>query len=191
MNPSREVAPPSEPRVTIRPYTLADIPSLFEAVRESVSTVGPWLPWCHANYTREEAREWVEKQVAALQAGTEYQFAILSETGRFLGGCGLNAVDPVHRRANLGYWVRSSAAGQGVVPAATRLLADWAFQNTDLNRLEIVVATDNARSLRVAEKAGAVREGVAWSRLLVHGVVQDAVIFSLTRGSWTLLHSSP
>jgi len=173
--------PPALP-ISIRPYELGDVPSLFEAVRESVSTVGPWLPWCHMSYSMEDAQAWVERQMAAFQAGTEYQFVILSEAGRFLGGCGLNAVDREHRRANLGYWVRSSEAGRGVVPAATRRLADWAFENTDLNRLEIVVATENARSLRVAEKAGAVREGVLWSRLLVHGVVHDAVVFSFTRG---------
>jgi RimJ/RimL family protein N-acetyltransferase len=175
------VTPKQEPRVSIRPYELGDIPSLFEAARESRATVGPWLPWCHPHYAIEEARAWIERQVAAFQAGTEYQFVILSEEDRFLGGCGLNAIDREHRRANLGYWVRASEAGRGVIPAATRLLAGWAFAHTDLNRLEIVVATENIRSLRVAEKAGAVREGVLWSRLLVHGVVHDAVVFSFTR----------
>jgi RimJ/RimL family protein N-acetyltransferase len=179
------VTPEREPRVSIRPYELGDVQNLFEAARESRATVGPWLPWCHPRYALEEAREWVERQAAAFQAGAEYQFAILSEEDRFLGGCGLNALDREHRRANLGYWVRASAVGRGTATAATRLVADWAFQNTDLNRLEIVAATENARSLRVAEKAGAVREGVLWSRLLVHGVVHDAVVFSFTRAGRT------
>jgi hypothetical protein len=33
----------------------------------------------------------------------------------------------------------------------------------------------------VAEKAGAVREGVLHKRLLLHGFCHDAVLFSITR----------
>ena len=88
---------------------------------------------------------------------------------------------PLHRFANLGYWVRSSAAGRGVAPAAVRLLADWAFRETDLLRLEIVAAVGNRRSQRVAEKAGAIREGVLRDRLLLHGQPHDVVIYAILR----------
>jgi len=57
----------------------------------------------------------------------------------------------------------------------------WAFASTELVRLEILVAISNLPSQRVAEKAGAVREGVLRRRLLLHGVSHDAVMFSLTR----------
>ena len=45
----------------------------------------------------------------------------------------------------------------------------------------VVFAVSNLPSQRVAEKAGAVREGVLRRRLLLHGVSHDAVMFSLTR----------
>src|SRR5436305_4460451 len=171
--------------ISIRPYQLDDIPRLFEAARESVATVGRWLPWCHAGYSMEEARAWVEQKVAAFQAGTEYNFSIVSADGRFLGGCSVNWMDSVNRRANFGYWVRSSAAGRGVTTAAARLLADWTFRHTDLLRLEILAAQGNVASQRVAEKLGALREGVLRRRLLVHGEAHDAVIFSFLRAEWT------
>jgi ribosomal-protein-serine acetyltransferase len=81
----------------------------------------------------------------------------------------------------VGYWVRSSATPQGVATAALQRLVQWAFQHTALMRLEVVVSTQNAASLRVAEKAGAVREGVLRKRLLLHGVWHDAVLFSFVR----------
>jgi len=42
-----------------------------------------------------------------------------------------------------------------------------------------LAATGNHASQRVAEKAGAVREGVLRKRLLVKGQTQDAVLYSL------------
>jgi len=104
------------------------------------------------------------------------KLALLKE---FLGGCGLNYLDRFNRRANLGYWVRASETGRGVATRAVRLLIDWAARETDLDRLEIVVALDNNASLRVAEKAGAVREGVLRHRLWIHGVAHDAAVFSI------------
>jgi len=167
--------------ISIRPYQLSDAPALFDAARESVTEVHPWLTWCHAAYRLEDAQTWIQSQVEKLAERTEFSFLINDETGRLLGGCGLNHISQLHRMANLGYWVRTSATGQGVAPQAVRMVADWAFANTNLERLEIVVAMDNTRSHRVAEKAGAQREGILRSRLFFHDRPHDAVMYSLVR----------
>ena len=167
--------------ISIRPYALTDVPAFFEAACESVADVYPWLAWCHADYKIEDAQTWIASQVEAFEKRTEFQFVITDENGRFLGCCGLNHINESHRLANLGYWLRTSAAGQGVMPEAVRLVARWGFANTSLERLEIVVAVGNVRSQRVAEKAGATREGILRSRLFFHDRPHDAVMYSLVR----------
>ncbi len=167
--------------LSIRPYALSDAAALFEAATESTAEVFPWLPWCHPGYELAEAQSWIEHQVQAFTRAEQFEFVIQSASGDFLGGCGVNLLDSVHLRANLGYWVRSSATGRGIAPAAARLAAKWAFANTDLVRLEIITSVQHARSQRVAEKAGAQREGVLRKRLLLHGVHHDAVVYSLLR----------
>ncbi|MBL0210127.1 MAG: GNAT family N-acetyltransferase [Holophagaceae bacterium] len=167
--------------IKIRPYELGDAQGLFDAARESVSTVGAWLWWCTSDFTIETATAWVEHQVSAFRSNAEYEFVIVSEKGLFLGGCGLNSIDERNARANLGYWVRSSTTLRGVATEAVLQVAQWAFQNTDLIRLEIVIAKDNRASLRVAEKAGAVREGVLRQRLHIQDTFQDSVMFSILK----------
>jgi len=55
-----------------------------------------------------------------------------------------------------------------------------AFRDLRLARVEIVGAADNGPSRRVAEKAGAVLEGLARNRLPIHGVpVTAAAVHSL------------
>ena len=148
---------------------------------ESVSEVRPFMPWCRPDLTVDDARSWIGAQVAAFEARTAFEFVIVAPDGRFLGGCGLNQIDDANRRANLGYWVRSSATRRGVAPAAIRLLVPWAFTKTDLVRLEVVVSVENAASLRTAEKSGATREGVLRARLVLHGRLHDAVVLSFVR----------
>ena len=55
--------------------------------------------------------------------------------------------------------------------------ADYA--EARLSRIEILAVVSNTASQRVAEKIGALREGVLRRRLLIQGQSQDAVIYSL------------
>ncbi len=165
----------------LRRYRPEDAPALHEAAVESQADVFPFLPWCHPGYTLEEARAYVDGRGPAFAEETAFAFAIEDAQGRYLGCVELNQIDHGYRRANLGYWVRSSATGRGVAVEAVRQVARFAFRDTLLQRLEIVCAASNARSRRVAEKAGALFEGLARDRLRLHDRQHDAAVFSLVR----------
>lgn len=172
----------TDKRVLLRPYRIEDIGELYIAARESIPEVGHWLPWCHKNYTREESAAWVESRPQAWRDGVEYSFAITDRaSGKFVGGCGLNQFDNDRQRCNLGYWVRTSVTRTGYATAAAFLLARWGAELLHLERLEIIAAVGNIASQRVAVKAGALREGIARSRIRVNGVQHNAVVFSLVR----------
>jgi RimJ/RimL family protein N-acetyltransferase len=127
-----------------------------------------------------ESLEWIVDCRKQWDQGREYSFAIVDLlTGRFLGGVGLNQISHTYRMANLGYWVRSSSTGRGVATAATRLIAQFGFAVLHLQRLEILIEVGNIASQRVAEKAGAQREGILRKRLSIHGIAVDAVVYSL------------
>lgn len=167
--------------ITVRRYDLVDIPLLFEAARESVLALSPWLPWCHADYSMEESLEWIVRCRQLWDQGQEYHYGVFdAKTDAFLGGVGLNQLDRLQRRANLGYWVRTSRSRCGVATAAARLAARTAFADLDLDAISILVAVNNRYSQRVAEKLGARRQRVLPNQLVVRGQPQDAVLFSLT-----------
>jgi len=178
-------------KMHIRPYKLDDAAALYEAAKESILDVYQWLPWSHPDYKIEESKGWLAEQVEKRQEGTEFSFAILDGADAYLGGCGLNQVDRKQKVANLGYWVRSSAMGQGVAVKAVKLLSKWGFENTDLIRFEIKCALENVRSQRVAEKAGAVRGGIRNSCLEIHGKKHDAVVFAVERNKNTEQSHAP
>lgn len=167
--------------IVLRLYELEDARDLYQAARESIAEMKPWMPWCNEDFTLTAAEDWIRTKMAEAEEKTSFELSIRRSDGRFLGGCGINTVDPEHQVGNLGYWVRSSATGRGVAPAAVRKLAEWAFSHTSLRRLELLMAESNVRSQRVAEKAGALREGVYRSRLLYHGEAHDAVVYSIIR----------
>jgi RimJ/RimL family protein N-acetyltransferase len=169
-------------RLLLRPFRAGDAELICEAVLESIDEFVPWLPWCHRQYSIDDTRAFLDNRANAFQNDGEYAFAIVERSGnRFVGACGVNQIDRVNARANLGYWVRTAATGRGYASEATLVLARWAFNALELARIEIVAAVGNAASQRVAEKVGATREGVARRRHKMRGESLDAVVFSLVR----------
>ncbi|MEM8944815.1 MAG: GNAT family protein [Planctomycetota bacterium] len=155
----------------------ADIPRLYEAADISRVELAPWMDWCHADFCIADAEKWVLEQTA--QANVHAFIIIDEQTGLCLGTCGLHDISRGHRYADLGYWVRTSHLGRGIAPAAARKVAEIAFYELELVRLEIVVDLRNLKSQRVAEKVGAKREGVIRNGLVHSGIPKDAVLFSL------------
>jgi RimJ/RimL family protein N-acetyltransferase len=173
--------------VSLRPYRKSDVYHVYEAVTESTNELSPWLDWCHPDYSIKETRTWVESCDEAWNKGTDYNFAIIDlEKGAFLGSCGVIRVHRQFGFAELGYWVRTGRTRQGIATAAANLLVPFGFSQLKLNRIEIVVATGNKASQRVAEKVGAIREGVLRNRFVVQDKVYDAVMFSLIPKDVTL-----
>ena len=170
-------------KITLRPYRMSDNRESYQAIKESAAEKSAWLPFTQKDYSIKENGEWIKKRPDDWKKGKSYEFAICdAKDGTIIGGCGLNGVDQMNRRANLGYWVRTSHTGQGVAVAATLLLAKWGFKALKLTRIEILVATGNERSLRVAEKVGAKREGILRNRLIMRDRPHDAVMHSLVPG---------
>ena len=176
----------SDGTIGIRPFRESDVPLLFDAVRESVRELSTWMAWCSPDYSIKESAEFVRSAPVAWDKGEHYSFVVYeASTGRFLGGTGFSFINHLHNFANLGYWVRTSATRRGVASRAVRLVARFGIGELNFSRLEIVAAIGNVGSQRVAEKAGARREGVLYKRLRLHGQSQDAVMFSLTAENLT------
>ena len=175
----------------LRPFEGRDAPAFTRAVRESVETVGQWMPWCHDGYTDKDALEWFGVCRQGRETQTAYEFGIFSEDGaEFLGGAGLNQINKQYAIGNLGYWVRAARQRQQIATRCVGVLSRYAFDTLALHRVEIVVAVGNDASDGVARKSGAVFECIARNRLLIRGASVPASVFSLVPASSEIVHAS-
>ena len=167
-------------KISIRPFQISDTLQVFQAIQESLAEVSPWLPDLNAELTLDEIREYIEAQPQLRSERKAYNFVITGpQEESILGSCGLTQINWQHRFANLYYWVRSSQTQRGVATDATQSLARFGFKQLGLERIEIVMAVSNSASIRVAEKAGASREGRLRHRISLYGKVHDAFMYSL------------
>ncbi len=175
-------------KIILRKYKDSFAPLLVEAAIESHGgDFSRWMPWCHKNYTLDESESFIAHSVENWKNELEYDFAIFdAQNGKFVGGVALNLFNPHRKLMNLGYWVRTNSQKFGIAHTAARLLAKTAFQDLDLNRIEIAAAVENYASHKTAEKAGANREGILRQLLNIGGRQHDAVMFSFVREDFSL-----
>ncbi|MEI8018505.1 MAG: GNAT family N-acetyltransferase [Schlesneria sp.] len=171
----------TEKAVRIRRYQPDDANAVYDAVMESKEELSHWMSWCHDTYSRNDAVAWVESRLSAWETNQDWSFVVVNDEGKLLGACGIHRIDRLNGVGELGYWVRTSATRNGVATSATRQLCQWAFEENGLHRIEIVVSEENAASLRVAAKVGAVREGILRERILLHGRRHNGELWAILK----------
>jgi RimJ/RimL family protein N-acetyltransferase len=82
---------------------------------------------------------------------------------------------------NIGINLVPDARGHGYGGEAQRLLADWLFATTPVNRVEAMTDVENAPEQRALEKSGFVREGLLRGSQFRAGAWHDLVVYSLLR----------
>ena len=159
----------------------------FEAWREVRMANVEWLdrweplgPPPEVRYSRQEFARGVSFAEGQARADRGYRFGVF-EDGSLRGQLTLSEVSRgAFQSAFLGYWVDGRHAGRGIVPEAVRVLLGYAFGGLRLHRVQVAIIPRNAPSLRVAEKVGFRREGVAQRYIQINGVWEDHVLFAMT-----------
>jgi RimJ/RimL family protein N-acetyltransferase len=76
------------------------------------------------------------------------------------------------------------ARGQGLAPAACRLVVSWLFEALELLRIEIATTAENLPSQRVAQRLGFTAEARQRERDLERGRRVDVIRYGLLREEW-------
>jgi RimJ/RimL family protein N-acetyltransferase len=167
--------------VLLRPWRDSDVPQMVEACKDM--QIPLWTAVQHP-YTEQDARAWVRGEVAAGEPpGDRVSFAV-AEPGDDVRLLAALSIQRIYRgrTGEIGYWTAPWARGRGVMTQAVRLLAQWSFAEFELRRIELIIATENTGSNRVAEKAGFTNEGVLRQYRENKGIWRDHYMWSLLRG---------
>jgi RimJ/RimL family protein N-acetyltransferase len=163
--------------VTLRPWGREDVDAQLAAFTDPIFLqFSDWAPSSPADVVARIS--WVDR-VREQGVGLHLAITDADHVDAALGEVSLSGVDWEQRRASVGYWLTPAARGRGVASAAVRLLADWAFSELNLARLELTCGPDNIASEQVALRCGFRQEGILRSHLAFKGGRRDSLVFGL------------
>jgi RimJ/RimL family protein N-acetyltransferase len=151
-----------------------------EAIAESFADLHAWMPWAKSMPSVEESEAFSRETAAKFLIRKDFGLRIWSPDGdRLIGSTGLHPQNWDARSFEIGYWVRTSEAGKGLMTEAVVALTRFAFERLRANRLQIRCDAANTASRRVAEKAGYVLEGTNRSNSIGNdGSLRDTCVYA-------------
>jgi RimJ/RimL family protein N-acetyltransferase len=177
-----EIVLPERPLVdgptALRAWRDTDVDAIVDACQDPEI-----IRWTRVqeHYGEVDALAYLMERHHSLQAGATAPFAIVAaaDLERLCGSISIVRVTWAHLRGEVGYWLGPEARGRGHATRALRLICRFAFDALALERIDLLAATGNVPSQRVAERAGFVREGVLRSYMNGKDGRQDMVAFGL------------
>ncbi|CAM4406505.1 GNAT family N-acetyltransferase [Paenibacillus xylanexedens] len=103
------------------------------------------------------------------------------ETRKVIGTCGFLNYEDVHNRAEIGYDLRSSFWGRGVMTEVAHAVLHFGFTCMQLNKIEAKVEPENEASIRLLHKLNFQQEGVLRQHEFEKGRYIDLAVFSKLR----------
>jgi RimJ/RimL family protein N-acetyltransferase len=142
--------------LVFRDAALDDLVPLLEAIEESLPQFKQFMIWSHMPQTPEFQRARLEQMKEPSWRANNRIYHILSpDEGRFLGCIGLHAGRVINPKGfEIGFWVRSSEAGRGIITAATRAMVVLGFEKLGAERIQCGYNEANHASARVSQKVG-------------------------------------
>lgn len=172
---------PAEPLVdgptALRAWRDSDLAALVAACQDPEIVRWTSVP---PRYSEADGRLYLLQRHDVISAGIRAPFAIVDpSSGELLGSISLMRFVWEHARGEVGYWLAHQARGQGHAARAVKLICDWGISSLGLERIELLAATGNPASQRVAERCGFAREAVLRSFMRGNEGQQDMVAFAL------------
>lgn len=155
-----QLSPPKEPlrieNVALRLIKIDDANAVVEATADGsvaqFTFMGEGLSFT-------EAEEWTNRSNEGWEEGIG-RFAItVGANDAMVGMVGLE-ICATQRSGEIFYWLSPPARGFGYATPGVGLVAEWAFDENELERLTLLIHPENVASERVAMRSGFTREGL-------------------------------
>lgn len=157
----------------------------WSALREhSREFLTPWEPaWPLDDLTRGAFRRRLKRYAEDQRGDLSYSFFIFrKDDDSLIGGLTIaNIRRGVAQAGSLGYWMGEPFARNGYMTSAVRAIAPFAFGALSLHRLEAACIPTNTPSIRLLEKCGFTREGMARQYLCINGKWHDHLLYARLR----------
>ena len=164
--------------LTMRAWREDDVDAALEIVLRNREHLRTYMQWMTDDYSIEHARKFIVEGIKNRLDKVTLGLALVRD-GALIGSTGFNRLDWAARVCEIGYWIDRDSEGRGVVTRACRAMIEYAFDELEMNRIEIRCSAENERSAAIPKRLGFKLEGTLRQAEVLHGRAHDFLIFGL------------
>jgi ribosomal-protein-alanine N-acetyltransferase len=167
--------------IYIRQFVTADAGALLELLTENRDFFEKFSMERKKDfYTIESQFERIKIYEEDRRTEQAFNYGIYKNDGTLIGTVSLfQVIRDSLQSAFIGYFLDKKHNGQGFTTEAVNLLVDYAFKELTLHRIEAGVMPHNIGSIRVLEKSGFHKEGIAKKNVKINGKWEDHQVLAI------------
>ena len=155
-----------------------DVEAIFNTINNERKYLSEWLPFVESTLEMSYSQDFVENY---LDSDRKDLMCSIFFKNQFVGIIGLKDTDFDNKKTEIGYWISEAFQHKGIVTKSCKVLVDFAFDELNMNRIQIKAASENLKSQRIPEQLGFKCEGIERDgELHTRGFV-DLVVYSLLK----------
>jgi ribosomal-protein-serine acetyltransferase len=160
---------------------------LYKLANENKESLRIWLPWVDRMNSINFIEKFIETSIQRNANGSEFGFVIF-QNGQMAGRIGVYKIDSYNKIGEIGYWLGDNFLGKGIATKVSAEMVRFAFEEIELNRIEIKCGVENYKSKSIPKRLGFKHEATLREAELLHGKFIDLDVFSLLKRDWAGSH---
>ena len=145
------------PDILLKELTAADAQIIFDTIDAQRKYLGEWLPFVAFTTDISFTEAFVNAYVGSPRNNPTFT---IWYKGAFAGLIGFKDSDYDNEKTEIGYWLSEASQHKGIVTLACQKLIEFAFDELQMNRIQIKVAEANTKSRSIPERLGFCLEGI-------------------------------
>lgn len=169
--------------IELRHHTEESATEIFDAVKANYKHLRTFLHWVVPEYSLESAKEFIAQSQKNIAENESEGFGIFYQN-KFIGAIGFVKFDWNSKSTEIGYWIHKDFEGRGIITKACQVLINYAFDELEMNRIEIRCAAENVRSRAIPERFNFKLEGVLRQSQWRHTRFYDIAVYGILAEEW-------
>ncbi len=151
-----------------------------DLVTDQIDYLSQWLAWPPHCTTKQDFRLFVQRVLHEYAEGKTITCAIVYR-GEIVGNCSCFNIDYDRQCLEIGYWLSKHHQGKGIITRVVKHLIDFAFNELNIEKVQLSAAVENQASRNVAERVGMTLEGVLTNQEKIGERILDHAIYGIHR----------
>ncbi len=132
---------------------------IFETINSNRSHLNEWFSWCNETKQIEDTLKYLYTKEEDTKLKKIIEYGIYLEK-KHIGNIALFDINLENRSCELGFWLSKDYIQKGFMTEAIKIIEKDAFENINLNRIQILCDEKNISSQKVAKRNNYFFEGI-------------------------------
>ena len=164
--------------------TLDHKEELFQLIQKNRTYLEQYLPWIPSIKKEWHAQQFL-REARMMNKGKQRLTTLIIHQTKLAGAVSLVHIDPLNKRAEMGYWLQEDLQGQGIMTRSCARLIRYVFMGLHLNRVEMKMVASNTTSKKIPLRLNFKLEGTLKDyQVNKEGNFENVEIYGLLKKDW-------